>query len=154
MTADIAPHRAPRAKSFRRLPEMWLAGIGVGLAAVLQGGVTLAINSSTRAEFDEVIAPALSAAGIDFASTDDAYEAARTLAAWFGFSLLLMIGLAAVGFFLASRRPRRRSTGWWFLGAALVCLVGTQLLLYPVAFFLFLAAALFAVRSTRQGPST
>jgi uncharacterized membrane protein len=59
-----------------------------------------------------------------------------------------------VGFFSASRRPAGRSTGWWFAGAGLICLVGTQFILYPVAFFFFLTAALFAVRSTQQGSSS
>lgn len=143
---------AAPAPTLRRIPERWLAGIGVGLAVVFQGGVALAINAATREELDDAIAPALEAAGVSPAG--DAYEGARTLAAWFGFSLILVVGLAAVGFFLASRRPRRRSTGWWFLAAGLACLFGTQLVLYPVAFFLFLAAALFAVRPTRQGSPT
>ncbi|WP_156762162.1 hypothetical protein [Microbacterium karelineae] len=142
---------APAGRRFTRRPEKWIAGIGVGLAAILQGGFALAVNSATSAEFGESIAPALRSAGIDLAASGDAVEAARTLAAWFGFSLIVVIGLAAIGFFFASRRPRRRSTGWWFLGAGLACLLGTQLVLYPVAFFLFLTAALFAARSPQQG---
>jgi hypothetical protein len=59
-----------------------------------------------------------------------------------------------VGLFIAWRRPGRPSTGWWFAGAGLICLVGTQFILYPVAFFFFLTAALFAVRSTQQGSSS
>lgn len=150
MTTDTLDRPGTQKRAVSRRPEMWIAGAGLGFAALLQGGFTLTINSATRADFDEKIAPALAVAGI--APGGDAYEGARTLAAWFGFALVVMIGLTAVGLFIASRRPARRSTGWWFAGAGLICLVGTQLVLYPVAFFFFLAAALFAVRSTRQGP--
>lgn len=136
-------------KPVSRRPEKWISGIGLALAGLLQGGFTLTVNASSEAEFDEKILPAMQAAGIQ--PTGDAYEGARTLAAWFGFSLILILALCAVGLFIASRHPERCSTGWWFAGAGLICLVGTQFVLYPVAFFFFLTAALFAVRSTQQG---
>ncbi|WP_110588577.1 hypothetical protein [Microbacterium suaedae] len=151
MSAETLARSAAAHRRFTRRPEKWTAGIGVGLAAILQGGFAFAVNSTTSAEFGDAIAPALRSAGIDLAASGNAYEAARTLAAWFGFSLLAVLALAAIGFFLASRRPLQGSTGWWFLGAGLACLFGTQLILYPVAFFLFLAAALFAARSPQQG---
>jgi len=139
-------------KPVSRRPEKWISGIGLALAGLLQGGFTLTVNSSSEAEFTEKILPAMQAAGMTPAG--DAYEGARTLAAWFGFSLLIVFALCAVGLFVASRRPERRSTGWWFAGAGLICLVGTQFVLYPVAFFFFLAAAMFAVRSTQQGSTS
>jgi hypothetical protein len=139
-------------KPVSRRPEKWISGIGLALAGLLQGGFTLTVNASSEAEFDEKILPAMQAAGIQ--PTGDAYEGARTLAGWFGFSLIVVLALCAVGLFSAAPRPARRSTGWWFAGAGLICLVGTQFILYPVAFFFFLTAALFAVRSTQQGSSS
>jgi len=149
MTVEAPIRPTPAARAISRTAEKWITGVGLGLAALLQGGFTVTINSASRAEFDEKIAPALASTGLT--PLGDAYEGARTLAAWFGFSLVIMIFLAAIALFIASRRPARRSTGWWLAGAGAACLVGTQLVLYPVAFFFFLAAALFAVRSTRQG---
>lgn len=128
-----------------RRAERWLAGIGLGLAALFQGGFALAVNRSDDAAIRETLLPALRTSGIDVADAD-ALEALNTLAAWFGFSLVVVALLCAIGFFIAARRPARRSTGWWFLAAGLVCLLGTQLTLYPVAFFFFLTAGLFAVR--------
>lgn len=149
MAIDAPVRKIVSMKPVSRRPEKWISGIGLALAGLLQGGFTLTVNASSEAEFTEKILPALQAAGIN--PTGDAYEGARTLAGWFGFSLIIMLALCAVGFFIASRRPERRSTGWWFAGAGLACLVGTQFVLYPIAFFFFLTAALFAVRSTQQG---
>ncbi|MGO2095767.1 MAG: hypothetical protein ACTH2J_01215 [Candidatus Microbacterium stercoravium] len=149
MSVDAPNRPAPARRTVSRTAETWITGIGLGLAALLQGGFTVTINNASRAEFDDKIAPALASAGLSPAG--DVYETARTLAAWFGFSLVIMILLAAIALFIASRRPARRSTGWWLAAAGAVCLVGTQLVLYPVAFFFFLAAALFAVRPTSQG---
>lgn len=153
-SADAAaPTPAAEAPRFRRLPERWIAGIGLGIAAVLQGGFTLAVTRSDDAAVRDVLLPALGASGIEL-SDADATAMLETLAAWFGLSLIVMALLCAVGFFIAARRPVRRSTGWWFLAAGLVCLFGTQLLLYPVAFLFFLAAGLFAVRSPQQRSTT
>jgi len=152
MAIDAPVRMMVSMKPVSRRPEKWISGIGLALAGLLQGGFTLTVNASSEAEFTEKILPAMQAAGMQ--PTGDAYEGARTLAAWFGFSLIIVLALCAVGLFIASRRPERRSTGWWFAGAGLICLVGTQLVLYPVAFFFFLAAALFAVRSTQQGSTS
>lgn len=131
---------------FSRRWEMWTAGIGLAVSGALQGGFVLAVTRSDADTIDSTIVPAMRAAGIPLAGVD-AHVALNTLAGWFGFSLMAMALLCAVGFFLASRRPRRRSTGWWFLAAGLCCLLGTQLVLYPVAFLFFFAAGLFALRT-------
>lgn len=141
--------RAP----FSRRLETWIAGIGLAGAAVLQGGFTIAVTRSDAATLEAAVLPALRAAGIHLDGAT-AHEALQTLAAWFGYSLIVTALLCAVGFSLAARRPRRRSTGWWFLAAGLVCLLGTQLLLYPVAFFFFLAAGLFTARAPQQRSTT
>lgn len=144
---SVAVHDdTPPPPRWRRRPELWLAGIGMAAAAVLQGGFTLAVSRSDDTQLRDTILPALTSAGVQ-TTTADAVEVLQTLAAWFGLSLVVMAGLFAVGAFIASRRPRRRSTGWWFLAAGLVCLIGTQFVLYPIAFLFFLAAGLFAVRT-------
>lgn len=131
---------------FRRRIELTIAGVGLAAAAVLQGGFTFVITRSDDETLRSSILPALREAGMEIADAE-AHVVLNTLAAWFGFSLAVVALLSAVGFFFAVHAPRRRSTGWWFLGAGLACLLGTQFVLYPVAFFLFLAAALFAVRT-------
>ena len=140
------------AAPFRRRIELLIAAVGFAAAAVLQGGVALVITRADAETLEESVLPALAAAGLDV-PVADAHTVLNTLAAWFGFSLVVIALLCAVGWFFATYRPRRSSTGWWFAGAGLACLLGTQLVLYPVAFLFFLSAALFAVRKPTSGSS-
>lgn len=141
MTAVASPTRA----GFRRRPELIVAGLGALGALVLQGGLAMVVLRSDEATLRDAVLPALTDAGVDLTG-EAALVALETMAAWWGFSLIVVLALAAVGWFLATYRPRPRTTGWWFAAAGVVCLVGTQLVLYPVAFFFFLSAALFALR--------
>src|SRR5699024_11626996 len=81
----------------------------------------------------------------------EAYQLGRTLAAWFGVTLIVLLLLSVIGLFFTRRRPWRRSSGWWFLAAGLVCLLGSQLILFPVAFVCFVAAGCFALRPISDG---
>ena len=141
------------AAPFRRRVELVIAGIGLAASAILQGGFAFVIVRSDDETLYTSVLPALREAGIEIAEAE-APVALNTLAAWFGFSFIVIALLCAIGFFFALHRPRRRSTLWWFAGAGVVCLLGTQLLLYPVAFLFFLSAALFAVRTPTPRSST
>lgn len=150
-TPQSAREQSAAERPFRRRLEIVLAAIGLGASAVLQGGFALVITRSDENTLRESLLPVLGGAGLDIADAD---ETLNTLAAWFGFSLILVALLTVIGIFFARTHPRRRSTGWWFLAAGVFCLFGTQMLLYPVAFFFFLTAALFAVRTpTPRRPS-
>lgn len=145
---EVRPTAGPgdaAAPAIRRTAETWLALAGMAGSAVLLGGFALVMNRTDEPTFLDTLYPAMTDAGIDLASSD-AYDAARTLAAWFGLTLVAVLLVAAAGIYVAHRCPARRSTGWWFLAAGLVCLFGSQLVLYPVAFLFFLAAGLFALR--------
>lgn len=147
MTATAIRETEATAPPFRRRAELIIAGIGLAAAAVLQGGFALVITRSDEATLQSTIVPAVRAAGLDLAEAD-AHVVLHTMAAWFGFSFILVALCTAIGFFFARLRPRRRATGLCFLAAGLACLLGTQFVLYPVAFFFLIAAALFAVRTT------
>lgn len=140
-----SPHAQETPAPFRRRAEVIIASIGLAGAAILQGGFVLLITRSDEETLRTGVLPALRQNGVEIFDAD-ADVALGTLAAWFGYSLVLVALLWAVGLFFAHHRPRRPVTGWWFAGAGFACLLGTQLLLYPVAFFFFFAAALFAVR--------
>lgn len=138
----------------RRRAELWIAGIGAALSAVFLGGFSRVLGSVDLAEFTASLYPSLLAAtGTDAAALppEAAFETARTLASWFGFTLVGVLLLTAAGWWLARRRPQRRATGWLFAAAGLVCLLGSQLILFPVAFLFFVTAGLFALRPTTQG---
>lgn len=134
----------------RRTIELWLVGIGMALSLLGLGGFTLVMNQADQATFESVIMPTLLGPDPGM-SAAEAYEFGRTLAAWFGITLITMLLLSVIGIFFTRRRPWRRSPGWWFLAAGLVCLLGSQLILFPVAFVFFVAAGCFALRPTSDG---
>jgi uncharacterized membrane protein YhaH (DUF805 family) len=136
----------------RRTAEVWIAGVSAVLTTLLLGAFAVVINGADERLFAETLHPLLAGGGSADVPVDAAYEAARTLGAWFGMTVVVVLGLTAVGIAVARRRPARRRTGWWFLAAGLVCLGGSQLLLYPVAFGFFVSAGLFALRKPDHQP--
>ncbi|MCK9794747.1 hypothetical protein M1843_13420 [Isoptericola sp. 4D.3] len=140
----VTPDAGP-APTIRRTAETCLAVAGMVASAIFLGGYALVLNRVDEQTFLDDLYPAMADAGIAVASAD-AYDAARTLAAWFGLTLVAVLLVAAAGIYVAHRRPARRTTGWWFLAAGLACLFGSQLVLYPIAFLFFLSAGLFALR--------
>jgi hypothetical protein len=127
----------------------------MALSTVFLGAFTLVMNRLDEEEFATTLHPEMQRTGMDLTASGvagDPYDAARTLAAWFGFTLMAVLLVGITGIFVARRRPRRRSTGWFFAIAGLVCLVGSQLVLYPVAFLFFVSAGLFALRRPDRRP--
>lgn len=146
---------APAEPALRRTVEVWSAVAGMALSTVFLGAFTVVMNRLDRAEFAATLYPEMQRIGLDLTASGvagDPYDAARTLAAWFGFTLMVVLLLGITGIFVARRRPGRRSTGWFFATAGLVCLVGSQLVLYPVAFLFFAGAGLFALRRPDRRP--
>lgn len=140
---------SPPAPAPGRTAEVWLAGVGMVLSTVFLGAYTVVMNRLDRAEFATTLYPEMQRIGLDLTASGvaaDPYDAARTLAAWFGVTLMVVLLLGVTGIFVAGRRPGRRATGWFFAIAGLVCLVGSQLVLYPVAFLFFVSTGLFALR--------
>ncbi|MBL0887559.1 hypothetical protein [Myceligenerans indicum] len=129
-----------------RSAEVWITVCGMVLSGVFLGGFSVVVNGIDRSAFDGALGPVLRDAGLDLSAAGDPYTAARTLGAWFGFTLLGVLALGTAGIFAARRAPGRRATGWLLAAAGLVCLVGSQLILYPVAFLFFAGAGLFVSR--------
>jgi hypothetical protein len=139
----------------RRTAEVGVAGAGMVLSALFLGAFTLVVNRMDEGEFATTLHPEMQRIGLDLTAAGaagDAYDAARTLAAWFGCTLMVVLLLGITGIFVARRRPGRRTTGWFFAAAGLVCLVGSQLILYPVAFLFFAGAGMFALRRPDRRP--
>jgi hypothetical protein len=138
-----------------RTAEVWLAGIGMVLSTLFLGAFTLVMNQLDEEGFLATLYPEMQRAGLDLTAggaTGGAYDAARTLAAWFGLTLMVVLLLGITGIFVARRRPGRRTGGAFFAAAGLVCLVGSQLVLYPVAFLYFVSAGMFALRRPDRQP--
>lgn len=148
-TSRTAEEAAPRVS---RTAELWLVGIGMALSFVALGGFALVMNQIDMATFEQVVMPALVGAEADSGlGVAEAHELARTLAAWFSITLIAVLLLSAIGWFVARRRPWRRTAGWWILAAGLACLLGSQLILFPLAFIFFVAAGFFALRPVTDG---
>ncbi|GAA4518732.1 hypothetical protein GCM10023160_01410 [Brachybacterium paraconglomeratum] len=144
-----AEQAAPRVS---RTVELWLVGIGMAVSFLALGGFALVMNRIDAATFEQVVMPALVGAEAESGlGVAEAHELARTLAAWFSVTLIAVLLLSAIGWFVARRRPWRRTAGWWFLAAGLACLLGSQLILFPVAFIFFVAAGFFALRPVTDG---
>jgi hypothetical protein len=155
MATETELAAAPAEPALRRTAETWLAGAGMALSTVFLGAFALVMNRIDEAEFVTTLHPEMQRIGMDLTASGvagDPYDAARTLAAWFGFTLMAVLLVGITGIFVARRRPGRRSTGWFFAIAGLVCLVGSQLVLYPVAFLFFVSAGLFALRRPDRRP--
>ena len=142
-TATAHPARPARLRLPRRLPELVLVGAGVAAALVTMGGFTLVMNHADADTVETVIMPALTGGAAGPGA--DALTMGKTLAAWLGASLVVLLLLVAAGTTHMLRRPASRRPAWWLLAAGLVCLLGSQLVLYPVAFLFLLAAAVIAV---------
>lgn len=143
------PVTGARPRHMRRTAEYVFLGIGLLAALVTMGGYTLVVNQLDQAAFTEIVAPALFAedSGLDAVQ---AFEAGRTLAAWFGASFVVMLLVSVIGIAHMRSRPRRRTPGWWFLAVGLICLLGSQLVLFPIAFLFFVVAGLFALRPVSE----
>ncbi|MFD2027857.1 hypothetical protein [Promicromonospora aerolata] len=158
VTARPVPARSAPAvaeSSPRRTVEIWAAGTGMVLSTLFLGAFTLVLNRIGEAEFASTLYPEMQRIGLDLTAggvPGDAYDAARALAAWFGCTLMAVLLLGVVGIFVARRRPGSRTAGWFFAATGLVCLVGSQLVLYPVAFLFFVSAAMFALRRPDPRP--
>lgn len=156
------PHAAPagsvtgaRPSAGRRVGT-WSAVAGVVLSTVFLGAFSRVVGGVDLAGFTESLYPALlEATGTPASelSPEAAYESTRTLGAWFGFTLVGVLLLSTLGFVLGHRFPNRRFAALAFGAAGLVCLLGTQLILFPVAFPFFLAAGLHALRPSSPGSS-
>ena len=151
---DASPSRMPRAAPFRRRIELIIAGIGLAASAVLQGGFAFVIIRSDDETLQTAVLPALREAGIERVgcrrpgrrSTPSPRGSASRSSSW------------RCSARSDSSSPCIAPAGvrhcWWFVGAGVACLLGTQLVLYPVAFLFFLSAALFAVRTPAPRSST
>lgn len=139
------PPRQHAHPNVSRRAELWIAGIALAISVIILGGFAAVMNQIDEATFDSSVRPALGGLDPDLTSAE-AFELGRTLGAWFGFTLLAVLFLGCVGMLIAHRAPWLKRAGWWLAGAGVACLLGSQLILFPLAFLFFVSAALFALR--------
>jgi len=128
--------------------EQWLGWIGIGLSLIFLGGFTLVINQMSINQFSTLFAEIFPAV-FDQMTNEEAFLQFKTLGAWFGFTLLIVIVLVVAANFLIAYRNYRKAAAAVLVVAGLVCLIGTQYLAFPIAFLFFVAAALSLIRKPK-----
>ena len=129
--------------------EFWLGLIGAILSVVFLGGFTFLINQVSLAEFETIFSNVFGDV-IDSLGVAGAYEFFKTLGAWFGFTLLAVLIFIALATLFIKYRNYRKRAGVMYLLAGLVCLLGSQLFAYPIAFFFFVAGVLCFLRKVDE----
>lgn len=128
--------------------EQWLGWMGIGLSIVFLGGFTLVMNQITVTQFSTLFSTVFPAV-FNQMPEEEAFRQFKTLGAWFGFTLLIVILLVVVANSLITYRNYRKAAACILVLAGLICLVGTQYLAFPIAFLFFLAAALCLIRKPK-----
>ncbi|WP_291292126.1 DUF4064 domain-containing protein [Enterococcus sp.] len=125
----------------KRNIELLFGWIGGALAVVFLGGYTLIINQISLADFKQLFTPVFPSIMTGMPLTE-ALELFKSLGAWFGFTLLLVLVLIAAASLLLTYRNYRKKAGTLYLIAGICCLIGSQLLAFPIAFFFLIAGGL------------
>lgn len=132
----------------RRL-EIIIALCGAIFTFILLGGFAIAIAQVDEETFLDGLYPVMQDIGM-IVPQDDAYTVVKTLAAWFGFTVFFTLVLTATGVFFARIPRRAKRAGVIFIITGLVCLIGSQLIAYPIAFLFFVSATLMFLRRIPQ----
>lgn len=103
------------------------------------GGFSLVMNAVKEKEFTAKIYPMFQSADLPASET---YQQFKTMGMWFGLTLMAILVMSMIALYLLSQ-PKRRWISAVLYGLSGVCLlIGTQFLLYPVAFFFFILAGI------------
>lgn len=131
-----------------RKPEKIIGIIGAVLVTLFLGGFTIVFNSLDETTYQETILPVLGDS-IKGLSTAEGLDFLKTLGAWFGFTVVLVLVCVAIGtlFVNNNRYPKRAAI--FYLLAGLITLIGSQTLAYPLAFIFFVVTALCLLRKER-----
>ncbi|MDP4097838.1 hypothetical protein OIN60_13765 [Paenibacillus sp. P96] len=123
----------------------WFASV---LSAVFIGGFSVVILQMPQGTFETTLFPLLreSDSGLIL---QESYEGMRTLGAWFGMTVMVVLVLAILAGLCAARISRLIVASICYVLAGLCLLLGTQYLGFPLAFCYFVAAALCVIRNRR-----
>lgn len=131
----------------RRLEKI-IGIVGAVLVTLFLGGFTIVFNAMNETEYKETILPIL---GDNFEklTTSEGMEFLKTLGAWFGFTVVLVLVCVAVAtlFVNNNRYPKRAAI--FYLLAGLITLIGSQTLAYPLAFIFFVNTAFCLLRKEK-----
>lgn len=131
----------------KRTGEIVASWILIVIIVVFLGGFSLVMNTLDEKEFSKRIYPLLDSqkSGLSEAQM---YEQFKTMGMWFGLTLMVLLVLMILSLFFLSGKY------WWispllYTMSGVVLLLGTQFLLYPLAFFFFVLAGVVFVRNRK-----
>lgn len=109
------------------------------ICVVLLGGFSLVMNTVKEKEFTAKIYPMFQSADL---SASETFQQFRTLGMWFGLTLMAILVMNMIALYLLSQSKRRWISAVLYGLSGVCLLIGTQFLLYPVAFFFFVLAGI------------
>ncbi|WP_071131883.1 DUF4064 domain-containing protein [Enterococcus timonensis] len=125
--------------------EQILGIIGAAAVLLFLGGFTVVTNGLEEATFAEKYADTF-ATLIDGLGVEEGLTVLKTLGAWFGVTVFIVLILVALATFFIHHNRYPKIAGLFYLLAGLVTLFGSQLVAYPLAFIFFVVAALCFLR--------
>lgn len=125
--------------------ERIIGVIGMALVTIFLGGFTATINLMKPAQFEQVLKPVFASA-LKGMSTKAGLTMFKTLGAWFGYTVVIVLVLGVIANLLLRHHKRIKLAGTMYLIAGLVTLFGSQLIAYPLAFLFFVVAVLCFMR--------
>lgn len=119
--------------------------VGMVLVTVFLGGFSATVNLMKPAQFEKILKP-MFASGLKGVSTKQGLMMFKTLGAWFGYTVIIVLVLGVIANLLLRHHKRVRLAGGLYVVAGLVTLLGSQLIAYPLAFIFFVVAVLCFMR--------
>lgn len=129
----------------RRRLEIVIGIIGAVLVTIFLGGFTIVSNQLDNKNYKETFYP-IFADTFKGMNESEGIEVLKTLGAWFGVTVFLVLVCVALGslFINNNRYPKR--AGILYLAAGVITLFGSQLVAYPLAFIFFVVSAMCFLR--------
>ncbi|WP_390410200.1 DUF4064 domain-containing protein [Lacticaseibacillus jixiensis] len=123
--------------------------IGMILVTGLLGGFSATVNLMKPAQYEKILAP-MFASSLQGVSAKQGLLMFKTLGAWFGYTVIIVLTLGVIANLLLRHHKRVRLAGGLYLIAGVVTLLGSQLIAYPLAFIFFVVAVLCFMRKEKN----
>jgi hypothetical protein len=129
--------------------ETMIGMAGALLCLIFLGGFSVTILTMDVKTFEETVYPVLQADAAKSRITES-FEAAKTLAVWFGVTMLAVLVLSAIATLFIRKNKNPKAAAVFYTLAGLTALAGTQMIAFPLAFLFFLTAALSLFRKIQR----
>jgi hypothetical protein len=129
----------------KRKSEVIIGLIGVILSVIMLGGFSLTVTTMEEGTYATSVFPTLQE-GVSMNNLSESFEAMKTLAVWFGITLLMVLISVVLAISLIWKNKFPKRAAFFYLFAGVATLIGTQMIAFPIAFFFFVASGLCMFR--------